>query len=351
MVTNIIKIINVQKSKKEIQKAAEIIKRGGLVAFPRETIYGLGANALDPRAIRKIFKAKGRPLDNPLIIHIADYESIFKMAKREFSYAQITETLVKKFWPGPLTLILFKKKKIIPDEVTANLNIVALRMPKNKIALELIKMAEVPIAAPSANLAGRPSPTTAQHVFEDLRGKIDLILDGGSTEIGVESTILDLTIKPPLILRPGGISLEELKKVLPDVKIDPNLLGGKFKEKAKSPGMKYRHYAPKAPLILVNSSNLKERLKKIEELIDFYQKEKKEVGLMISQETKNFLKRDNISLVVGSRKNLKEISHNLFAILRKFDRMKVDIILAETFSEKGIGCAIMHRLKRAAGIK
>jgi L-threonylcarbamoyladenylate synthase len=337
--------INPQKpEKKVLQKAAEIIKRGGLVAFPTETVYGLGGNALDKRAVRKIFEVKGRPLDNPVIVHIAEIEDLNLLAKNIPKEAEI---LAKKFWPGPLTLILFKKK-IVPDEVTAEGNTVAIRMPKNKIALKLIKAAGVPIAAPSANLARRPSPTTAQHVFEDLGEKVDLILDGGRTKIGLESTVVDLTVQPPQILRPGEVTFEELKKVLKNLKLHPFLLGEKLKDKViKSPGMKYRHYAPKALLVLIEG-NLKERVKKFKNLIDFYKKQKKMVGVMASQETKKFLKKGDMILVVGSRKNLKEISRNLFQTLRKFDKKKVDIILAETFPEKGIGFAIMHRLKKAA---
>jgi len=329
-------------SPKTIKKAAEIIKKGGLVAFPTETVYGLGANALNKKAVRKIFTIKKRPLDNPVIVHIAKFGEIKKLAKTP----KTAKILAEKFWPGPLTLVLYKKK-VVPDEVTAGSNVVAIRMPKNKIALELIKAAGVPIAAPSANLAGRPSPTEARHVFEDFKDRVDLILDGGRTKIGLESTVVDLTIKPPQILRPGGISIEELREDLKNLQLHPSLLGKKFRGKAKSPGMKYRHYAPEAPLILVGGK-AKERVKKFRDLIGLYQKQKKSVGVMISRETKKFLKEGDKILVVGSRKNLKEVSRNLFQTLRKFDRMKVDIILAETFPEKGIGLALMHRLKKAA---
>ena len=325
-----------------IKKAAEIIRQGGIVAFPTETVYGLGANALNKKAVRRIFKVKERPLDNPLIVHIADVKDLAKLAK---NIPKNTNILAKKFWPGPLTLILFKK--LVSKEVTAGGNTVAIRMPQNKIALELIRSSGVPIAAPSANLAGRPSPTEACHVFEDLGDKVDLILDGGRTEIGVESTVVDLTVKPPQILRPGGISFEELKKVIKDIQLHPSLLGKKFKGKVKSPGMKYRHYAPRAPLILVEG-NLNERIKKFRNLISLYRKQKKLVGVMISRETKKLLKEGDLILVIGSRKNLKEISRNLFQTLRKFDETGVDIILAETFPEKGIGFALMHRLKKAA---
>jgi len=330
--------------KKLIEKAAEIIKKGGLVAFPTETVYGLGANALNRKAVRKIFEAKGRPRDNPLIIHIADKKEIYKLAR---AIPKKAEKLIDRFWPGALTMVLFKKQ-IVPDEVTADTNTVAIRMPKNKIALELIKKAGVPIAAPSANLSGRPSPITAQHVFEDLGERVDLIIDGGRTKIGIESTVIDLTVKPIKILRPGGISFEELKKVIKDIQFHPSLFDAQeFKGKAKSPGMKYRHYAPKAPLILVGGE-LKERIKKFRELINFYRKQKKTIGVMISQETKKFLKNGDITLVIGNRKNLKEISRNLFKTLRKFDKKRAGIILAETLPEKGIGFAIMDRLKKAA---
>lgn len=341
MTARIIKV-NSQKLE-EITGAAEIIKEGNLVAFPTETVYGLGANALDKKAIKKIFEAKGRPLDNPLIVHVADYDDIFKIAQK---IPKIAKTLATKFWPGPLTLIFFKKR-IIPDEVTAGGNTVAIRIPKNKIALELIKSAGVPIAAPSANLAGRLSPTTAQHVFEDLGNKIDLILDGGRTKIGIESTVVDLTINPPQILRPGGISFEKLKKVLKNLQLHPSLLGKKIQEKTKSPGMKYRHYAPQAHLILIKG-DLKRRGQKIQDLIVKYKKEGKKVGLLTLLEREKFYKGSDLVLSVGSEKNLKEVAQNLFKTLRKFDEMGMNIILSETFSRKEIGFAIMDRLEKAA---
>ena len=363
--------------KEILHKAVRIIKKGGLVAFPTETVYGLGANALDKKAVRKIFKVKRRPLDNPIIVHIAEIEDLSLLAKNIPEEAKI---LTKKFWPGPLTLVLFKKK-IVPEEVTAGTNTVAIRMPDNEIALRLIRSSGVPIAAPSANLAGKPSSTIAQHVFEDLGDEIDLIFDGGPTKIGVESTVVDLTVQSPQILSPGGISFEELKRVIKNIQPHPSLLSEELKGKVypvrfasqlfngvKSPGMKYRHYASKASLILVEG-NLEKRVKNFKNLIDFYKKQKKIVGVMISRETKKFLtllkarrqrwnyrknrplitglKGSNVILVIGSRKNLKGISRNLFKTLRKFDKIKVDVILAETFSEKGIGFALMHRLKKA----
>ncbi len=344
MKCQIIKISSQKPEKRIFKKAIDIIKRGGLVAFPTETVYGLGANALDKKAVRKIFKVKGRPLDNPLIVHIANKKEIYKLAKK---ISKKTEKLMDKFWPGPLTLILHKKK-IVPDEVTAGGNTIAIRIPKNKIALELIKTVGYPIAAPSANLAGRPSPTIAQHVFEDLGDKIGLILDGGLTKIGVESTVIDLTVEPPQILRPGEISFEELKKILKDIKPHPFFLGKKLKDKVvKSPGTKYRHYAPNVPLILVNGKT-KERILRIRNLIEQYQKQNKKVGILSSLETEKFYQKADLVLVPGPRKKLKIVAMNLFKILREFDKKKIDIILAETFPEKGIGFAIMDRLKKAA---
>ncbi len=326
-----------------MKKAARIIRQGGLVAFPTETVYGLGANALDKKAVRKIFEAKGRPLDNPLIVHIADVKDLSKLARNIPKEAGI---LTKKFWPGPLTLVLFKKK-IVPKEVTAGGNTIAVRMPKNKTALELIKSSGVPIAAPSANLASKPSPTTAKHVSGDLGNRVDLILDGGRTKIGVESTVVDLTVKPFQVLRPGGLVLEELKKVLKDIQPHTSLLGKELKGKVKSPGMKYRHYAPAASLILV-AGTMKQTTDKIQALVKKYKNLGKKVGVMASLETKNKYSEADVVLSAGSRKNLKSIAKNLFRVLRNFDKQGVDVILAETFPEKEIGFTIMDRLKKAA---
>lgn len=354
MVSRIIKVNPKKPAKRCIQKAAEIIKKGGLVAFPTETVYGLAGNVFDKKAIKKIFKVKKRPLDNPIIVHIAELSEIFKLAKK---IPPKTKILAKKFWPGPLTLVLFKKKEV-PKEVTAQSDSVAIRMPKNKIALELIRKANCPLAAPSANLAGRPSPTSAEDVFEDLGDKIDLILDGGKTEIGLESTVLDLTVQPAQILRPGGISFEDLKKVIPEIQLHPSLkrkvLRAKdIKKKVKSPGIKYRHYAPKAPLILFEDEK---KVAKIQKLIKFYQSKNKKVGVMAFKETKKFYQKADIVLSIGSKRDLKRIAKNLFKTLREFDKRGVDIILAEGLfqkglSQKGIGFAIEHRLRKAAKIK
>jgi len=337
--------INPQKpEKKLIQKAAQIIKRGGLVAFPTETVYGLGANALDKKAVRKIFTVKQRPLDNPLIVHIANKKDLVGLVKE---IPKEVEVLAKKFWPGPLTII-FLKKEIVPDEVTAGGKTVALRIPKNKIALELIKAAGVPVAAPSANLAGKPSSTTAQDVFEDFGDRVDLILDGGKTKIGIESTVVDVTVNPPVLLRPGGVSFSELKKILKNLKLHPLILGKKTPEEVvKSPGMKYRHYSPKAQLILVKGKS-KERISKIQKLINYYQKQKKKVGVMTVLENKDFYPQADLVLSVGSQKDLEKIGQNLFKALREFDRRKIEVILTEGLKEKGMGFAIMNRLEKAA---
>ena len=238
--TIIIEVDPTNPEEKKLKRAAEIIRKGGLVAFPTETVYGLGANALNRKAVIKIFEAKGRPMDNPLIVHISDMKMIREIAKMN----EIAERLAKKFFPGPITLVV-DKKEVIPPEVTAGLETVAIRMPSHPIALKLIKVSGVPIAAPSANLAGKPSPTKTEHVIDDLYGKVDLILDGGETNIGVESTVVDTTVYPVEILRPGGLPIEEIRKVV-DVKTFDRKVGV-----PKSPGMKYRHYAPEAELIVL----------------------------------------------------------------------------------------------------
>ncbi|MBI5253824.1 MAG: threonylcarbamoyl-AMP synthase [Euryarchaeota archaeon] len=317
-------------SKRKIQTAAEIIRRGGLVAFPTETVYGLGANALDAGAVRKIFSAKGRPLDNPVIVHIAKKEELEKLARRIPKKAKI---LAERFWPGPLTLVL-KKSRAVPKAATAGLDTVAIRMPRNRIALELISASGVPIAAPSANISGRPSPTSAKHVMQDLNGKIDAVIDGGAVDIGLESTVLDMTVRMPTILRPGGVALEELQNVIGRVV----LYRKKGKEKPRSPGMKYRHYAPRAELILVGDSA------KIPEIAGTLRGKK--IGILATKETA--MRYTGAVEVVGSRKNLREVARNLFSALRKLDESGVDVIISESFEEKGIGLAIMNRLRKAA---
>lgn len=340
MKTKIIKINPKNPKISKIKIAAKILRKGGLVAFPTETVYGLGANALNPQGVKKIFEAKGRPKDNPLIVHIAEKEEVHRLTKE---IPKEAEKLMDKFWPGPLTLVL-KKAKIVPTVTTGGIDTVAIRMPAYKIALALIKEAKIPVAAPSANSFGRPSPTSAEHVIQDLYGKIDAIIDGGETKIGVESTVLDLTTDPPTLLRPGGITLEELKEILGKVEIHPTVKGKKVKEiVAKSPGMKYRHYAPNASVIVVEGKY--ERVKeKIQELVNKYRKRGKRVGVMVVSKNHSY-KADAIKFM-GS--NFTAIARNLFKTFREFDKEKIDVIIAEGVDDRGLGLAVMNRLRKAA---
>ncbi|MBD5637295.1 threonylcarbamoyl-AMP synthase [Clostridium botulinum] len=327
-----------------ISKAGNILRQGGLVVFPTETVYGLGANALDKDAVKKIFKAKGRPQDNPLIVHISKVKDIEKLVKK---IPPIAQKLMDKFWPGPMTIIL-KKKDIIPNETSGGLDSIGIRMPSNKIAMELISMAGVPIAAPSANLSGKPSPTDLETCIEDLDGRVNAILGGDNSEVGVESTVIDCTIDPPCILRPGGITLEMLKKIDPNIYIDPAIMKKPDKElRPKAPGMKYRHYAPKAPLKIIKG-DLNKTIEKINEMVQNYIDAEKKVGIIATDETiDNYKKGEVVS--IGSRKDLNTIAHNLFYVLRTFDEKNVDLILSEAFEEKDMGVAIMNRLKKSAG--
>ncbi|EJE7234645.1 TPA: threonylcarbamoyl-AMP synthase [Clostridium botulinum] len=327
-----------------ISKAGNILRQGGLVVFPTETVYGLGANALDKDAVKKIFEAKGRPQDNPLIVHISKVKDIEKLVEE---IPPIAQKLMDKFWPGPMTIIL-KKKDIIPNETSAGLDSIGIRMPSNKIAMELISMAGVPIAAPSANLSGKPSPTDLETCIEDLDGRVNMILGGDNSEVGVESTVIDCTINPPCILRPGGITLEMLKEVDSDIYIDPAIMKKPDKElRPKAPGMKYRHYAPKAPLKIIKG-DLNKTIEKINEMVQNYIDAEKKVGIIATDETiDNYKKGEVVS--IGSRKDLNTIAHNLFYVLRTFDEKNVDLILSEAFEEKDMGVAIMNRLKKSAG--
>ncbi len=323
-----------------ISEAGDILRQGGLVVFPTETVYGLGANALDKNAVKGIFEAKGRPQDNPLIVHISKMKDIEKLVQK---IPSVAEKLMDKFWPGPLTIIL-KKKDIIPNETSAGLDSIGIRMPSNKIAMKLISMAGVPIAAPSANLSGKPSPTDVETCIEDLDGKVNIILGGDNSEVGVESTVIDCTINPPCILRPGGITLEMLKEVDSNIYIDPAIMKKPDKDlKPKAPGMKYRHYAPKAPLKIIKG-DLNKTIEKINEMVQNYIDAQKKVGIIATDETiDNYKKGDVVS--IGSRKDLNTIAHNLFYVLRSFDEKNVDLILSEAFEEKDMGVAIMNRLK------
>ena len=330
-----------------IRIAADTIKKGGLVAFPTETVYGLGADALNPKAVKALFKAKKRPLDNPPIVHVGHIQDVYRLAREVPPKA---EKLMEKFWPGPLTLI-FKRSEIVPDVTVSGLDTVAVRMPRHKVALALIRESGCPIAAPSANLAGRPSPTTANHVLEDLNGRIDVVLDAGPTNIGVESTVLDLTVEPPQILRPGGTPLEALKEVLGKVELHPVAVSEKkvHVDRARSPGMKHRHYAPKAKMIVIEG-DLETVVKKIAELVDHYKQRKMKVGVLATDETITSYKADVVKSM-GSRKRLEEIAKNLFRLLREFDSEGVDIIIAEGVPTEGLGLAVMNRLRKASGYR
>lgn len=339
---------------KEVFKgAARIINEGGLVSFPTETVYGLGANALDSLASKKIYEAKGRPSDNPLIIHIHEKDLIKNYAK---NIPDLAYKLIDKFWPGPLTLILLKKD-CVPLETTGGLLSVGIRMPKDEIALEFIKECNLAIAAPSANLSTRPSPTKAKHVYEDLKDRIDFIIDGGSTQKGIESTIVDLTKDVPVVLRPGSITLSMLREVDENICLDKSLLkkeeDASFKDIVPlAPGMKYKHYAPRAELYI-----LREKEASLEEFIRAISlKESKKIAFILS--SKNYSKVKELSLSkniyikdLGDKENPEEIAKNLFASFRDFDEQRVGLIYSEDFSGDGILFSIMNRLLKAAGYK
>ena len=329
----------------KIQVAAEIIQKGGLVAFPTETVYGLGADALNTGAVLALFAAKKRPLDNPPIIHIANINQVYQLAKEVPAKA---EALMKHFWPGPLTLI-FKRSETVPKETVAGLDTIAIRMPKHNVALALIRQSRRPIAAPSANLSGKPSPTTAKHVYDDLNGRIDAILDAGPTSIGVESTVLDLSVDPPLVLRPGGTSFEEIKKIAANVKLHPfvNAEQDMALGQAHSPGMMHKHYAPKAEVILVEGS-VSAIIGKVKELAEEYRLKGVKVGILATDETQKEYA-VNVVKSMGSRGNLETVAKNLFSRLREFDSEDVDIIIAEGVPMQGLGLAVMNRLRKASG--
>lgn len=319
-----------------------LIREGGLVAFPTETVYGLGANGLDGEAVRRIFEAKGRPQDNPLILHIAKKSTAKELWTRIPEYARI---LMDTFWPGPLTLI-FNRSSIVPDEVTAGLDTVAVRMPDNKTALALIREAGVPIAAPSANSSGRPSPTTAAHVREDLDSKIDLVIDGGPCRFGLESTVLSLTGKPT-VLRPGAVTREMLEAVIGPVELAPSILSPmKPGEVASSPGMKYRHYAPDAE-VAVSYGTPRELAAKICREYDRREAAGQTCVILASSESQPFY-RDRRYVIIGTREAPETMCAQLFARLREFSG-HVDVIFAEALPEGSMGLAYMNRLLRAAG--
>lgn len=343
--TELLKINRENFTDKDLEKAGEIIRNGGLVAFPTETVYGLGGNAFDPEAASKIYAAKGRPSDNPLIVHISDMEGLQEIV-RDIPDAALK--LAENFWPGPMTLVM-TKKPVVPDRTTGGLDTVAVRMPVDEIARALIRVSGVPIAAPSANRSGRPSTTTAAHCVEDLDGRIDMIIDGGPVDIGLESTIVDVTGDIPMLLRPGAITLEMLRDVLGRVDIDQAILGPMSENvKPKAPGMKYKHYAPKAELTIV-MGKAEDVQNKINELTSADMAAGKKVGVIATVESRNAYHNQTSLKIMGLRNDESTIAHNLFAILREFDDTGVDVIYSEGFEDSGIGRAIMNRLRKAAG--
>ena len=340
----IVKTINPNNIDNEsIVIAGEIIKKGGLVAFPTETVYGLGGDGLSPESSKKIYAAKGRPSDNPLIVHISKWESMYELSD---DIPENAKKLSDAFWPGPLTMIVKKSAKV-PYETTGGLDTVAIRMPDHAVALAFIEAGGGFIAAPSANTSGRPSPTIASHVIEDMNGKIDMIIDGGAVGIGVESTIVDLTGDVPTILRPGYITKEMLERVLGEVDTDRTILDNTVKERPKAPGMKYRHYAPTGEMTLVEGTR-EDVVRIINEKVEQASKEGKKTGVLCTSETYDLIKAD-VKKNAGSKDDEHEIAHNLYRILREFDEEGVDTIYSESFSKDGFGQAVMNRLLKAAG--
>ena len=327
-----------------MNRAGKLIAEGELVAFPTETVYGLGGDALDPDASRKIYAAKGRPSDNPLIVHIAEFDDMKRVAREVPEQAR---KLADAFWPGPLTMIVWKSDAV-PEATTGGMQTVAVRMPNHPVALELIRRSGCLIAAPSANTSGRPSPTEAQHVAEDLSGKIAMILDGGPVGIGIESTIIDLTEEKPMILRPGYITPEMLSEVLQEeVVIDPGIIAADDTRKPKAPGMKYKHYAPKAEMIIVDGAQ-DAVIAKINELTAAKRAEGKKVAVIATDETKERYDAQVI-LSMGRRSDEDAIAQHLYKILRECDELEVGEIYSECFQTPRIGQAIMNRLLKAAG--
>lgn len=346
----IVKKINADAMESEdFLEAVKILRSGGLVAFPTETVYGLGGDAFDPTAAKRIYAAKGRPSDNPLIVHIADIGELEGLCENIPATAY---SLADAFWPGPLTMIL-QKKACIPTETTGGLDTVAIRMPSNPIARRLIKEAGLPVAAPSANASGRPSTTKAEHVIEDLDGKIEMIIDGGASAIGLESTIVDLTSNPVLILRPGYITIEMLRKIIPDVEYDKAVLKRERNDNivAKAPGMKYRHYAPKGDLTIFDGKD-ENVCAAIEKAVNEALESGQTAGVLCSAELADRLSidRERVRLCVpGSKTDEAAIAAELFDVLRSFDDAGTGLIFAESFSTDDLGQAIMNRLIKAAG--
>ena len=383
MQTKVVKIDSANIDDAAMKEACDLIRAGELVAFPTETVYGLGADALHPEASKKIYAAKGRPSDNPLIVHISKFEDLVSIAREVPPQAK---KLADAFWPGPLTMIVWKNDRV-PYETTGGMDTVAIRMPDDPVANRLIALAGVPVAAPSANTSGRPSPTTADHVWQDMNGRIDMIIDGGPVGIGVESTIVDVSSAVPAVLRPGAITMEMLEEVLGEVSVDPAILGPLSADvRPKAPGMKYKHYAPKADLTLVEPGTGADRESRAEQVTGAEQKngadrntgaypetgldetqlqamirkvrelsrEKIEagykVGVICTDESRDCYT-DGEVRSIGARKSQPSVAHNLYALLREFDDLGVDYIFSESFPKDHLGQAIMNRLSKAAGYK
>ncbi len=347
MDTKIIKIDENHIEAKDLEQAVEVLRAGGLVAFPTETVYGLGADALNPEASRKIYEAKGRPSDNPLIIHISKEEDLEVLAE---DIPMAAYQLSSVFWPGPLTMIL-NKRASVPYSTTGGLNTVAIRLPAHKLARTLIGKSGVYVAAPSANLSGRPSPTMAEHVIQDLYGKVDIIIDGGQASLGLESTIIDLTGTQPVILRPGCITKTMIENVLGTVLYDPAVLQKNPEENfiPKAPGMKYRHYAPEGCLTIYEgkiTDVIREINRKAKELIE----DGRSVGVIATCETEKEYPYGTVK-TIGSRKDEDSIAAGLYATLRDFDQLKTEYIFSESFADNPLGQAIMNRLLKAAGYR
>lgn len=344
MDTYIVEINENEIDEESIKRGGEILKKGGLVAFPTETVYGLGGDALNKESSKKIYAAKGRPSDNPLIVHISNMEALDKIVKNVPKEAVL---LANRFWPGPLTMI-FEKSDLVPTETTGGLNTVAVRMPSNKIARALIDAAGGYIAAPSANISGRPSPTVAKYVIEDMQGRIDMIIDGGESNVGLESTIVDFSEGRAMILRPGYVTQQMLEETLKEeVLWDRAIIDSDCKTAPKAPGMKYRHYAPKGELIIVEGAK-DAVVNKINELSIKAKEQGFKVGVISTEENLSLYKADVVKSV-GRKGHDEEVAHHLFRILREFDEENTDKMFSESFEESGVGAAVMNRLLKAAG--
>lgn len=322
---------------------AAMLAEGKTVIFPTETVYGLGANALDEDAAAKIYQAKGRPSDNPLLVHVADKKDVYDLVENIDGRAKL---LMEKFWPGPLTIV-FKKKDIIPDRTSGGLDTVAIRMPSDPVARQLIRRAGVPIAAPSANISGRPSPTKPDHIIRDMDGRVDGILVGGPCNYGVESTIVDLSSGIAMVLRPGSVTLEMLKEVLGQVELDPSLKNKDDNIKAKAPGMKYKHYSPQAQVYIVKANDLDDFAQKVDALCLENEKKKLRTGVMTRSSDGHTYRAIRFDLGESDA----DLAKNLFDVLIGLDRESVDIAYVPYFEEKGLGVAIMNRLKKAAAYR